>query len=183
MRFVENEQDADTECRRVTTLLQGLRFKAHVRVVWLQPIQGTGPSECYNHYKKKANRQKISSIPSDLAASSSAEASASRETLVQVPEPVKKPTKKPSYQALDIQGHSVFNHLSSKTQHLIMNQLIKFHCDQSNIIITTLIAPDPKTCHSESESLIYLEQIQTLVQDLPPILLVHGKGLTVTMSL
>ncbi|KAI8909000.1 amino acid permease-domain-containing protein, partial [Gorgonomyces haynaldii] len=152
--FVEFEEDADAEFKRVCQLLKGLRIKALVRKVWLQPVSGNGSSACYNHFKRRT-----SDTPSE-------------KTL----------KKRPSFQSIT-STPSVFNKLSPKAQHMIMNQLMKAHSDGTKLIITTLAAPDQNASKSSKDCLVYLEQIKSLVTDLPPILLVHGKGLTVTMSL
>ncbi|KAJ3081206.1 hypothetical protein HK102_002506 [Quaeritorhiza haematococci] len=80
---------------------------------------------------------------------------------------------------------SLFNVLSPKTQHVILNQLMRKHSSRAStaVLFTTLPAPDPGTGYSRERSLRYLEQLDVLTRDLPPSVLVHGKGLTVTMSL
>lgn len=51
------------------------------------------------------------------------------------------------------------------------------------ICISTLPAPDPGTANSRKHSAEYVESLDILTKDLPPIMLIHGKGLTVTMNL
>lgn len=80
---------------------------------------------------------------------------------------------------------SLFNSLDTSSQHLILNQLMRKHSSSftTALIFSTLPAPDPGTGLSREKSNVYVEQLDILSHDLQPIILVHGKGLTVTMSL
>jgi len=80
---------------------------------------------------------------------------------------------------------SVFNGLETNVQHKILNQLMRHHSSSftTAVIFSTLPAPDPGIGFSRSRSMEYIESLDVLTQDLPSIILVHGKGLTVTMAL
>ncbi|KAJ2079599.1 hypothetical protein H4R24_003671 [Coemansia sp. RSA 988] len=77
-----------------------------------------------------------------------------------------------------------FNDMSFKTQNCILNELIGRHSSEGTaLIFTALQAPDPGTSESESCAVEYLEDIEVLAHDLPPMFLVHATSLTVTTSL
>ncbi|KAL1918127.1 uncharacterized protein VTP21DRAFT_3393 [Calcarisporiella thermophila] len=76
-----------------------------------------------------------------------------------------------------------FNELPARAQHLILNDIMRLHSDDTALILTTLPAPEPDTSQSEEASLEYVENLDILVKGLPTTLLIHGKSLTVTMAL
>ncbi|KAF7718057.1 Uncharacterized protein PECH_002391 [Penicillium ucsense] len=76
-----------------------------------------------------------------------------------------------------------FNDLPSRAQHLILNELMRRHSDQTAVIFTTLPTPTHGTLQSEEESASYLSDLEVLWQGLPPCLLVHSNSMTVTMNL
>ncbi|KAI9724481.1 MAG: hypothetical protein M1812_000549 [Candelaria pacifica] len=76
-----------------------------------------------------------------------------------------------------------FNDLPCRAQHLILNELIRKHSQQTAVVFTTLPSPTEGTGKSEEESISYLSDLEVLCQDLPPVLLVHSNSMTVTMSL
>ena len=76
-----------------------------------------------------------------------------------------------------------FNDLPCRAQHLILNELIKQHSQDTAVVFTTLPSPIEGTCKSEEDSISYLSDLEVLCQDLPPVLLVHSNSLTVTVNL
>lgn len=76
-----------------------------------------------------------------------------------------------------------FNDLPARAQHLILNELIRRHCSDTAVILTTLPSPDEGTCKSEEDSLGYLSDLEVLCKDLPPTLLVQSNTLSVTVAL
>lgn len=76
-----------------------------------------------------------------------------------------------------------FNDLPCRAQHLILNELIRQHSQDTAVIFTTLPSPVEGTCKSEEDSISYLSDLEVLCQDLPPVLLVHSNSMTVTMNL
>ncbi|KAG0231094.1 hypothetical protein BGW42_000511 [Actinomortierella wolfii] len=79
-----------------------------------------------------------------------------------------------------------FDHLSPEDQLQIVNELMRVHSssETTSILFTTVPAPEPGTCLSEESSMAYLENMEILMQDIEiPVLLIHAKSLTVTMTL
>lgn len=76
-----------------------------------------------------------------------------------------------------------FNDLPCRAQHLILNELMRAHSEQTAVVFTTLPSPVEGTCRSESDSARYLADLECLCEGLPPVLLVHSNSLTVTMNL
>ena len=76
-----------------------------------------------------------------------------------------------------------FNTLPSRAQHLILNDLMSQHSDDTAVIFTTLPAPVEGTFRSETSSLGYVSDLEVLFGGLPPMLLVHSNSMTVTMNL
>lgn len=76
-----------------------------------------------------------------------------------------------------------FNDLPSRAQHLILNELIKSHSDQTAVVFTTLPSPVEATFQDYSASESYIEDLRVLCDGLPACLLVHSNSMTVTMNL
>ncbi|PWY98075.1 hypothetical protein BCV70DRAFT_40502 [Testicularia cyperi] len=77
-----------------------------------------------------------------------------------------------------------FNELPNKAQYLILNELIRINSSESTgVVLTALPAPEPGTSLDELKSLRYLEQLESLFAGGPPVMGVHAKTLTMTMSL
>ncbi|KAF1950402.1 hypothetical protein CC80DRAFT_496849 [Byssothecium circinans] len=76
-----------------------------------------------------------------------------------------------------------FNDLPCRAQHLILNELIRSHSDDTAVVFTTLPAPVQGTSESEPESVKYVSDLEVLCLGLPPCLLVHSNSMTVTMNL
>ncbi|KAN0062471.1 hypothetical protein ACQY0O_005002 [Thecaphora frezii] len=77
-----------------------------------------------------------------------------------------------------------FNELPNKAQYLILNELIRINSSaETSVVLTALPAPEPGTSRDEIKSLRYLEQLESLFTGGPPVLGVHAKTLTMTMSL
>ncbi|KAJ1933075.1 hypothetical protein GGF37_006844 [Kickxella alabastrina] len=79
---------------------------------------------------------------------------------------------------------SEFNDMPSNTQNLILNELMRRESKQGTaLIFTTLQAPELGTWEKDNRAMEYLQDIDTLAHDLPPVFLVHATSLTVTTSL
>ncbi|KAI1104324.1 amino acid permease-domain-containing protein [Jackrogersella minutella] len=76
-----------------------------------------------------------------------------------------------------------FNDLASRAQHLILNELMRQHSNETAVLLTTLPIPEEGTCQSEDASLRYLTDIEVLCHELPPVLLVLSNNMTVTVNL
>ncbi|KAK9478341.1 amino acid permease-domain-containing protein [Lipomyces japonicus] len=76
-----------------------------------------------------------------------------------------------------------FNDLPARAQHLILNDLMTSISDDTAVMLATLPAPMANTYQSEEDSIAYLEELELWCRDLPPVLLVHSKSVTVTMAL
>ncbi|SJX64671.1 related to Na-K-Cl cotransporter [Sporisorium reilianum f. sp. reilianum] len=77
-----------------------------------------------------------------------------------------------------------FNELPNKAQYLILNEVIRINSSAATgVVLTALPAPEPGTSLDELKSLRYLEQLESLFSGGPPIMGVHAKTLTMTMSL
>ncbi|PWN46609.1 hypothetical protein IE53DRAFT_20544 [Violaceomyces palustris] len=77
-----------------------------------------------------------------------------------------------------------FNELPNKAQYLILNELIRVNSSAAtSVVLTALPAPEPGTSQDELKSHKYLEQLESLFTGGPPVLGVHAKTLTMTMSL
>lgn len=90
-----------------------------------------------------------------------------------------KPSLKPTEQRLE------FNDLQSRAQHIIINELMRRVSppERTAVIFSALPAPLNGTHKQEQDSIAYIENLEVLVQDLPPVMLIHANSLTVTMSL
>ncbi|KAF9314467.1 hypothetical protein BG003_004157 [Podila horticola] len=79
-----------------------------------------------------------------------------------------------------------FDHLGPEAQLMILNELMRIHSspETTSIVLTTMPAPEPGTCMHEESSYAYLENLDVLMSQLEvPVLLIHAKSLTVTMTL
>ncbi|KAF9901796.1 hypothetical protein EC991_005646 [Linnemannia zychae] len=79
-----------------------------------------------------------------------------------------------------------FDHLGPEAQLMILNELMRIHssAETTSIVFTTVPAPEEGTCMREESSLAYLEQLDLLMEGIDiPVLLIHAKSLTVTMTL
>jgi potassium/chloride transporter 9 len=76
-----------------------------------------------------------------------------------------------------------FNDLPCRAQHLILNELIRQHSDDTAVMFTTLPSPVAGTSKSEGASVAYLSDLEVLCYGCPPCLLVHSNSMTVTISL
>lgn len=78
-----------------------------------------------------------------------------------------------------------FNDLQSRAQHVIINELMRRVSppERTAVIFSALPAPLNGTHKQEQDAVSYIENLEVLVQDLPPVMLIHANSLTVTMSL
>ncbi|KAF9116889.1 hypothetical protein BGX27_008973 [Mortierella sp. AM989] len=79
-----------------------------------------------------------------------------------------------------------FDHLSPEAQLMIMNELMRIHssAETTSIVFTTVPAPEVGTCLREQSSMAYLEKLDLMMDGIDiPVLLLHAKSLTVTMTL
>ncbi|KAI8871719.1 hypothetical protein GQ42DRAFT_161832 [Ramicandelaber brevisporus] len=76
-----------------------------------------------------------------------------------------------------------FDSVDTRTQHKILNELMRRHTTQTAVMFTTLPVPEIGT-HADPElSAQYIENLETLVRGLPPVMLIHATSLTVTTTL
>lgn len=76
-----------------------------------------------------------------------------------------------------------FNDLPSRAQHLILNELMSLHTEDTAVVFTTLPPPREGTYKDEADSLRYVSDLEVLCQGLPPCLMVHSNSMTVTVNL
>ena len=85
----------------------------------------------------------------------------------------------PSHQSTPLS----FNDLPCRAQHLILNELMQQHSNDTAVLFTTLPSPVEGTCENEEDCVSYLSDLDVLWKDLPPVLLIHSNSMTVTMNL
>ncbi len=76
-----------------------------------------------------------------------------------------------------------FNDLTSRAQHLILNELMRQNSAKTAVIMTTLPIPTEGTSSDDAETIQYLSDVEVLCNDLPPTLMVLSNNMTVTVSL
>lgn len=78
-----------------------------------------------------------------------------------------------------------FNTLPNKAQFLILNQLFRAHSSSSatSVILTSLPAPEPGTAKDPDAVQRYLAQLEILCAGSTPVLGIHARELTLSMSL
>lgn len=76
-----------------------------------------------------------------------------------------------------------FNDLPAKAQHVILNELMRKHSQDSVVLFSTLPAPSLGTYASEGDSLDYIDSLDLLCHGLPPTILLHSHSMTVTTAL
>jgi potassium/chloride transporter 9 len=85
----------------------------------------------------------------------------------------------PSQQSIPLS----FNDLPCRAQHLILNELMRKHADDTAVLFTTLPSPVDGTGLSDEDSIHYLSDLEVLCEGLPPMLLIHSNSMTVTTNL
>ncbi|KAF1943405.1 hypothetical protein EJ02DRAFT_453309 [Clathrospora elynae] len=149
--------------------------------------EAVGPSIMFVDTPKPSTAKKKDPIatspnPSQLAANTSA--TNSPKSAATVPPVASQPTSSPAFGYPAHQSIPLsFNDLPCRAQHLILNELIRHHSDDTAVVFTTLPSPIEGTCESEAESVKYISDLEVLCQGLPPVLLVHSNSMTVTMNL
>jgi potassium/chloride transporter 9 len=145
------------------------------------------------------SRPKLTSNPTPRAAVSTEEAMGPSIMFVDTPKPVHPHEENPlatsslptaTGTASPASGFPIhqsiplsFNDLPCRAQHLILNELIQQHSKDTAVLFTTLPSPMEGTCESETESVKWVSDLEVLCEGLPPVLLVHGNCMTVTMNL
>lgn len=78
-----------------------------------------------------------------------------------------------------------FNTLPNKAQFLILNELFRAHSSSSatSVILTSLPAPEPGTAKDPEAVNRYLQQLEVLCAGPVPVLGIHARELTLSMSL
>lgn len=76
-----------------------------------------------------------------------------------------------------------FNDLPCRAQHLVLNELMVMHSNETAVSFTTLPSPMEGTWQDEAACESYVSDLEILYQGLPPCLLVHSNSMTVTMNL
>ncbi|KAJ3159951.1 hypothetical protein HDU86_001215 [Geranomyces michiganensis] len=252
--FVENEEDAEEESRRVDVLLKGLRIKSELKMVWLKPKHGPSVSKQYekilqrlrmrgaaavapgpppprdvkealDHSKSRkpdhdssddedhdatttggAARQQqrpVNSEPTPRPASSLMTTRLSREYVLGFDVTASSSSShhaasSPSLTSLSSDDTTttttetfpatppgIFDTLPTSIQHEILNELLRAHSgtDTTRVLMMTLPAPTPGTAASAVRAGQYLDDLDILTRGLGSVLMMHGKGLTVTMNL
>jgi potassium/chloride transporter 9 len=151
-------------------------------------VEAPGPSIMFvdtpSPVTKKDPIAEATMDPAQLAATASQPATSAPDS------PMSSATPLPTYTSSPASGFPAqqaiplsFNDLPCRAQHLILNELIRQHSDDTAVVFTTLPSPTEGTCDSESESVKYISDLEVLCQELPPTLLVHSNSMTVTMNL
>ncbi|PGH18192.1 hypothetical protein AJ80_04579 [Polytolypa hystricis UAMH7299] len=76
-----------------------------------------------------------------------------------------------------------FNDLPCRAQHMVLNEMIRKHSQNTAVVFTTLPSPVEGTWRDKSASEMYVSDLDVLCEGLPPCLLVHSNSMTVTMNL
>jgi len=76
-----------------------------------------------------------------------------------------------------------FNDLPCRSQHLILNELMRQNSKDTAVMFTTLPSPLQGTHADEEACLAYLSDLEVLGRNCPPCFMVHSNSMTVTMSL
>lgn len=76
-----------------------------------------------------------------------------------------------------------FNHLPSKAQHLVLNDMMSQVSSSSELLFSTLPLPPLGTHKDENASLEYVENIDIWLNGLPPTMLINSQSMTVTTAL
>ncbi|OWB83996.1 hypothetical protein B5S33_g2632 [[Candida] boidinii] len=76
-----------------------------------------------------------------------------------------------------------FNEMTTRAQYLILNELMTSVSKDSKLLFSSLPIPDIGTHKSEEDSLNYIRDLDLWCCDLPPILLINSKTMTVTTAL
>jgi solute carrier family 12 (potassium/chloride transporters), member 9 len=76
-----------------------------------------------------------------------------------------------------------FNELPSRAQHLILNELMRRHSNNTAVLLSTLPVPSEGTSLDETATIRYLSDIEIFCNELPPTMLVLSNNMTVTVSL
>ncbi|KAJ4344713.1 uncharacterized protein N0V89_012457 [Didymosphaeria variabile] len=146
------------------------------------PEETAGPSIMFVDTPSPSAARKKDPIASAMASSQPSSPSSStppRSTLPPAVAPQPQASGYPLHQAIPLS----FNDLPCRAQHLILNELIRQHSDDTAVVFTTLPSPVEGTSESEAESVKYISDLEVLCQGLPPCLLVHSNSMTVTMNL
>jgi potassium/chloride transporter 9 len=159
-------------------------------------------------HSRASSRVKFSSSPVPIARVASNEATGPSIMFAESPHPrrnrseapqTQMPQASPQQRSIYTRDHSTansasgypsaaavplsFNDLPCRAQHLILNELITQHSEDTAVIFTTLPAPVEGTYKSESDCLAYVSDLEVLCGGLPPTLLVHSNSMTVTTNL
>ncbi|CAA18413.2 vacuolar membrane cation-chloride cotransporter Vhc1 [Schizosaccharomyces pombe] len=76
-----------------------------------------------------------------------------------------------------------FNDLSSRSQYIIMNEIVLKHTKNTSVLFTVLPAPLADTHKSFRKSEEYVDDLLIFMEGLPPCALIHSKSLTITTAL
>lgn len=129
--------------------------------------EGQAQAQSHSHTRSYSDHTSRTRAP-PLAASSSASASAAS--------PQGGTTLTP---------HLTFNTLPNKAQFLILNELFRSHSSSSatSVILTSLPAPEVGTAKDDDKVQRYLSQLEVLCAGSTPVLGIHARELTLSMSL
>lgn len=76
-----------------------------------------------------------------------------------------------------------FNDLPSRAQHVILNELMRQHSEDTAVLLSTLPIPSKGTSLDETATIRYLSDVEILCHELPPTMMVLSNSMTVTVSL
>ncbi|QLG71114.1 hypothetical protein HG535_0B01520 [Zygotorulaspora mrakii] len=76
-----------------------------------------------------------------------------------------------------------FNDLPSRAQHLVLNDIMTQLSSMSDLIFSTLPIPALGTHDDADASLLYIEDLDTWLEGLPPTMLINSQTMTVTTAL
>lgn len=170
----------------------GARFSSSpVPMTKVASDEGPGPSIMFAE-EPRPNRQPPTTSTARLAPAKAAMSSETPQKSIYHPPTSQTPTNLAngpttsslsSAAAASASSPLSFNDLPCRAQHLILNELITQHSEDTAVIFTTLPAPVEGTYKSEGESLAYVSDLEVLCGGLPPTLMVHSNSMTVTMNL
>lgn len=186
--FVEKIAQHNKEHKKVRSLLDKLRIPAELQIFCLE----NSNLETLRKINAANNRNSTSSISMRNLLSNSSTTAQNNQGSLSINMPL-------TYDSCEEDSDSTsysdefqsnfgrlsleFNNLSCKIQYKIVNELICSKSKDSKFIFTTLSLPQKDTSKSLSASKEYIENLETLVKNFPPTILIHSKSMSVTATL
>lgn len=121
----------------------------------------------------------------DLMNGNESTASSLRDTTASPADHTSRPASSASIGPSPTRPELTFNRLPNKAQFLILNELFRAHSSSSatSVILTSLPAPEPGTAKNADAVNRYLGQLESLCAGTTPVLGIHARELTLSMSL